>query len=107
VQLTVYRLVQEALTNTLKHGGAGARATVRLQFQPGELLVDIDDDGAGLPPGPHPASSSAPATATAGSGLVGMRERARAYGGDVQAGPREPGGWTVSARLLLDAGDAP
>ena len=38
VQLTVYRLVQEALTNTLKHGGAGARATVRLQFQPGELL---------------------------------------------------------------------
>ena len=105
VQLTVYRLVQEALTNTLKHGGAGARATVRLQFQPGELLVDIDDDGAGLPPAQKPASSSAPATA--GSGLVGMRERARAYGGDVQAGPREPGGWKVSARLLLDAGDAP
>jgi signal transduction histidine kinase len=105
VQLTVYRLVQEALTNTLKHGGAGARATVRLRFQPGELLVDIDDDGAGVPPAPQPSSSSAPATA--GSGLVGMRERARAYGGDVQAGPREPGGWKVSARLLLDAGDAP
>jgi signal transduction histidine kinase len=105
VQLTVYRLVQEALTNTLKHGGAGARATVRLQFRPGELLVDVDDDGAGTPPAPKPASSSAPATA--GSGLVGMRERARAYGGDVQAGPREPGGWKVSARLLLDAGDAP
>jgi signal transduction histidine kinase len=105
VQLTVYRLVQEALTNTLKHGGAGARATVRLQFRPGELLVDVDDDGAGTPPAPKPGSSSAPATA--GSGLVGMRERARAYGGDVQAGPREPGGWKVSARLLLDAGDAP
>jgi signal transduction histidine kinase len=105
VQLTVYRLVQEALTNTLKHGGAGARATVRLQFQPGELLVDIEDDGVGVPPAPKPASSSAPATA--GSGLVGMRERARAYGGNVQAGPREPGGWKVSARLLLDAGDAP
>ena len=105
VQLTVYRLVQEALTNTLKHGGAGARATVRLQFQPGELLVDIDDNGAGVPPAPKPASSSAPAIA--GSGLVGMRERARAYGGDVQAGPRAPGGWQVSARLLLDAGDAP
>ena len=105
VQLTVYRLVQEALTNTLKHGGAGARATVRLRFEPGELLVDIDDDGAGLPPAPRPASSSAPATA--GGGLIGMRERARAYGGDVQAGPREPGGWKVSARLLLDAGDAP
>ena len=105
VQLTVYRLVQEALTNTLKHGGAGARATVRLRFEPGELLVDIDDDGAGIPPAPRPASGSAPATA--GGGLVGMRERARAYGGDVQAGPREPGGWKVSARLLLDAGDAP
>jgi signal transduction histidine kinase len=105
VQLTVYRLVQEALTNTLKHGGPGARAAVRLRFQPGELLVDIDDDGAAARP--TPASASGPANATAGGGLVGMRERARAYGGDVQAGPREPGGWQVSARLLLDAGDAP
>jgi signal transduction histidine kinase len=103
VQLTVYRLVQEALTNTLKHGGPGARAAVRLRFEPGELLVDVDDDGAGTPPGP--ASAARPATG--GSGLVGMRERARAYGGDVQAGPRANGGWTVSARLLLDAGDAP
>ena len=114
VQLTVYRLVQEALTNTLKHGRAGARAAVRLRFQPGELLVDIDDDGAGAPPAPPPTATastaasqtSGPAPATAGGGLVGMRERARAYGGDVQAGPRETGGWTVSARLLLDAGDA-
>jgi signal transduction histidine kinase len=95
--------VQEALTNTLKHGGPGARAAVRLRFEPGELLVDVDDDGAGTPPGP--ASAARPATG--GSGLVGMRERARAYGGDVQAGPRPDGGWTVSARLLLDAGDAP
>src|SRR5499433_2060386 len=45
VQLTVYRLVQEALTNTRKHGGPGARATVRLRYLPGELRVDIDDDG--------------------------------------------------------------
>jgi signal transduction histidine kinase len=100
VQLTVYRLVQEALTNTLKHGGAGARATVRLRFVPGELQVDIDDDGAG-------AAAAAAAPASVGGGLVGMRERARAYGGDVQAGPRQPGGWKVSARLQLDAGDAP
>ena len=98
VQLTVYRLVQEALTNTLKHGGAGAHASVRLRYLPGELLVDIDDDGAGATP--------APATAGVGSGLVGMRERIHAYGGDVQAGPREPGGWQVSARLRLDGGDA-
>src|SRR3984957_14471762 len=86
VQLTVYRLVQEGLTNTLKHGGGGARAPVRLQFQPGELLVDIDDDGAGLPTAPRPASGAAPATA--GGGLVGMRERARAYGGGGEGGPR-------------------
>jgi signal transduction histidine kinase len=97
VQLTVYRLVQEALTNTLKHGGTGARASVRLLFLPGELRVDIDDDGAG---------DAAPATASIGSGLVGMQERVHAYGGDVQAGPRQPGGWKVSARLHLDDGDA-
>ncbi|HEV2257308.1 MAG TPA: histidine kinase, partial [Streptosporangiaceae bacterium] len=98
VQLTVYRLVQEALTNTLKHGGAGAHATVRLQFLPGELQVDIDDDGAG---------ATAPATANVGGGLVGMRERVHAYGGAVQAGPRPAGGWRVTARLYLDGGDAP
>jgi signal transduction histidine kinase len=97
VQLTVYRLVQEALTNTLKHGGPGARASVRLRYLPGELLVDIDDDGAG---------ATAHETAGIGSGLLGMRERVHAYGGDVRAGPRPPGGWQVSARLRLDGGDA-
>jgi signal transduction histidine kinase len=95
VQLAVYRLVQEALTNTLKHGGAGARASVRLSFVPGELRVDVNDDGAG---------SAAPAAAGVGGGLPGMRERVRAYGGDVQAGPRQPAGWAVSARLPLDDG---
>src|SRR5215471_10620232 len=97
VQLTVYRLVQEALTNTLKHGGPGARATVRLRYVPGELLVDIDDDGAG---------AAAPAPAGAGGGLIGMQERVHAYGGDVRAGPRQPGGWNGAARLRLDGGDA-
>ncbi|HWG63805.1 MAG TPA: ATP-binding protein [Streptosporangiaceae bacterium] len=95
LQLTVYRVVQEALTNTLKHGGIGTRASVRLHFLPGELRVDIDDDGAGKTV-PAPASST-------GSGLVGMRERVRAYGGDVQAGPRQPEGWKVSAQLRLDS----
>ena len=93
VQLAVYRLVQEALTNTLKHGGAGARACVRLSFEPGELRVDVNDDGAG---------TAALATAGVGGGLPGMRERVRAYGGDVQAGPRQPAGWAVTARLPLD-----
>ena len=100
VQLAVYRLVQEALTNTLKHGGSGARACVRLSFEPGELRVDVNDDGAG---------SAAPVAAGGlsrgyGGGLPGMRERVRAYGGDVQAGPRQPAGWAVSARLPLDNG---
>jgi signal transduction histidine kinase len=95
VQLAVYRLVQEALTNTLKHGGAGARARVRLRYLPGELLVDVDDDGSG---------SAAPAPASVGGGLLGMAERIRAYGGDVRAGPRQLAGWAVSARLPLDDG---
>ncbi len=95
VQLAVYRLVQEALTNTLKHGGAGARALVRLRYHPGELLVDVDDDGSG---------SAAPAPAGVGGGLPGMAERIRAYGGVVRAGPRQSAGWAVSARLPLDDG---
>jgi signal transduction histidine kinase len=97
VQLTVYRLVQEALTNTLKHGGKAAHATVRLRYLPGELQVDIDDDGAG-------ANAAAPAGV--GGGLIGMQERIQAYGGDVRAGPRQPGGWNVAARLRLDGGEA-
>jgi signal transduction histidine kinase len=93
VQLTVYRLVQEALTNTLKHGGAGASAVVRLSYLPGELRLDIEDDGAG--PGAAPPG-------TAGRGLAGMRQRVQTFGGDVQAGPRSPAGWRISAHLRLD-----
>jgi signal transduction histidine kinase len=93
VQLTVYRLVQEALTNTLKHGGAGASAVVRLLYLPGELRLDIEDDGAG-------AGAAQPGTA--GRGLAGMRQRVQTFGGEVQAGPRSPAGWRVSAQLRLD-----
>ncbi len=93
VQLTVYRLVQEALTNTLKHGGTGASAVVRVLYLPGELRLDIEDDGAG---------ASAPRPETAGRGLAGMRQRVQTFGGEVQAGPRPPAGWRVSAQLLLD-----
>jgi len=95
-QLAVYRLVQEALTNTLKHGGAEARAFVCLRFLPGELQVDVADDGSG---------SAARAPGGVGGGLPGMRERIRAYGGDVQAGPRQPVGWAVSARLPMEDGE--
>ncbi len=94
VQLTVYRLVQEALTNTLKHGGKGASAVVRLLYLPGELRLDIEDDGAG---------ATAPRPDTTGRGLAGMRHRVLAFGGEVQSGPRSPAGWRVSARLRLDS----
>jgi signal transduction histidine kinase len=93
VQLTVYRLVQEALTNTLKHGGTGARAVVRLLYLPGELRLDIEDNGAG---------AAAPQPETTGRGLAGMRQRVQTFGGDLQSGPRSPTGWRVSARLRLD-----
>jgi signal transduction histidine kinase len=108
MRLTVYRLVQEALTNTLKHAGRGARVRVRLWFtpgKPGKLHVDVADDGAGLVlavpagAGAPPGQGSFPG---GGGGLTGMRERVRASGGEVLAGPDESGGWRVSAWLNLD-----
>ena len=90
VRLTVYRVIQEALTNTMKHGGRGARATVRVDYAPTEVRVRCEDDGPGTASLPLPPS---------GHGLDGMRDRARAVGGEVSSGPRAPHGWTISARL--------
>ncbi len=90
IRLCVYRVVQEALTNTMKHAGAGACATVRVQYGPAEIRVVAEDDGPGAAPLPIPPS---------GHGLDGMRERVLAFGGDVSSGPRAPHGWTVTARL--------
>jgi signal transduction histidine kinase len=90
VQATLYRLVQEALTNTLKHGGPGVRATVRIEYRENEVLLDVTDDGAG---------ATAPVPVGVGRGLTGMRERVHAFGGDVRTGPRATGGWQVRARL--------
>jgi signal transduction histidine kinase len=87
-ELTVYRLVQEALTNTLKHAGADARATVRLRYDDSGIDVEVTDDGRGR------AHVSA-----GGQGLSGMRERAAVYGGAIEAGPRTGGGWRVHTRL--------
>ncbi|HEY6748632.1 MAG TPA: histidine kinase [Mycobacteriales bacterium] len=88
VQLAAYRVVQEALTNTLKHAGPGARASVRLSTTPAEVRIDVTDTGSGTPGGMG-----------GGSGLVGMGERVGAYGGSLRSGPRPGGGWQVAASL--------
>lgn len=100
-ELTVYRVVQEALTNTLKHAPEATAAAIRLAFEPGLLALEITDDGAWRPP--TAAADGATRAGLAGAGLAGMRERAAAFGGAVEAGPRPGGGWRVRARLSLDA----
>ncbi len=89
VQLVVFRLIQEALTNTMKHAGPGASAAVRLQLESGEVRVEVEDDGVGSDGVPR-----AP-----GGGLTGMAERISAFGGELTCGPRQPRGWRVTARL--------
>jgi signal transduction histidine kinase len=91
-QLAVYRLVQEALTNTLKHAPGATAAEVRLHYDDDALSLEVIDDGA---PAAEPTDG--------GHGLAGMRERAAAYGGAVEAGPDRRGGWRVRARIPLAA----
>lgn len=95
-QLTVYRVVQEALTNTLKHARAVSSAEVRLHYGGDVLALEVTDDGAPAPP----------ANGHGGHGLAGMRERVAAYGAEVEAGPRPHGGWQVRAQLRLGDGEA-
>ncbi|MFK0191963.1 sensor histidine kinase [Kitasatospora sp. NPDC090308] len=99
VQLTVHRLVQEALTNTFKHAPAGTRAEVRIRCTATAVTVDVTDDN----PGPPPSSGhGAPGHETPGHGIAGMRERVAAHGGTLRAGPLPGGGWAVRVRLRLD-----
>jgi signal transduction histidine kinase len=88
VDLTAYRIIQEALTNTAKHA-AGQAARVRLDYGGARLLLTVTNDGPPLPP-PAPG---------AGYGLTGMRERAHSVGGELRAGPRPEGGFQVAATL--------
>jgi signal transduction histidine kinase len=94
--LAVYRIVQEALTNTLKHAGPQASAQVRLCYTAAGVELEVTDDGAGRP------ARAVAGTAAGGHGLAGMVERATSYGGEVQAGPRPGVGWRVWARLRFD-----
>ncbi|HEY3214123.1 MAG TPA: sensor histidine kinase, partial [Actinomycetota bacterium] len=92
VDVAAFRIVQEALTNVTRHAGE-ATATVRVSYGERELSLQIDDDGRG------PAADGAVPT---GKGIMGMRERVGALGGELQAGPRPEGGFRVRARLPLD-----
>ena len=92
VDVAAFRTVQEALTNVARHAGQ-ASATVRLDYGDDELTVEVDDDGNGA------AATSTPGS---GKGVVGMRERAAALGGELEAGPKPEGGFRVRARLPLE-----
>jgi signal transduction histidine kinase len=93
VDLAAYRIVQEALTNVTRHAGANA-AVVRVRPDHDDVLIEVEDDGTGEPGPP-------------GNGIVGMRERARALGGSLTAGPGPDGGFRVHARLPLRPGPVP
>jgi signal transduction histidine kinase len=90
LDLSAYRIVQEGLTNTLKHGNA-RHANVKVRYDPGKLVIEIRDDGRG--PGPSDGL---------GHGLVGIGERVKIYGGDMSAGAAETGGFVLQARLPVD-----
>lgn len=90
---TVYRIAQEAVTNTLKHASAST-VDIRVRYLAREVELDVTDDGIGGPPNPGRPG---------GLGLVGMRERVALHGGTVEAGPRNGGGFRVRARIPLPA----
>jgi signal transduction histidine kinase len=96
-ELTVYRIVQESLTNTLKHATYPTRVRVVLTHRPDSVTVEVRDNGIRRPV-PSPAG-------IAGHGLTGMRERAAVYGGTVSAGCDPAGGWRVHAHLPITAGE--
>ncbi len=91
--LAAFRIVQEALTNVVRHSGSRS-ARVRIDADRGTLRLCIDDDG--------PATGAE--AGGSGNGLAGMRERAAALGGTIEAGPRPDGGFRVLAALPIDAG---
>jgi signal transduction histidine kinase len=90
LDVNAYRIVQEALTNVLKHAGASC-ATVVVAYEPGRLSIEVTDDGRGDR-----------RNGTGGHGLTGLRERVALYGGELEAGERPGGGFAVRARLPVE-----
>ena len=97
VDLSAYRIVQEALTNVVKHAGP-ARAQVTIGYRDQEVMVEVIDDGRGA------VTPAGDGRAGTGHGLIGMRERVAVFGGDLEVGPRPGGGFRVAARLPLATG---
>jgi signal transduction histidine kinase len=103
--LAAFRVVQEGLTNVIKHAGK-PRTEVRLSYEPADLVVEVADDGRPIPAaGPAPSDVTGPGGA--GMGLLGLRERVALYGGEFGAGPRHGGGWLVRARIPADPAEIP
>ena len=94
VDLAAYRIIQESLTNVIRHAGP-AEAAVSLSYRPDELEIDVTDTGHGPKARTGPGATGSPA----GHGLAGMRERAASVGGTVHTGPRPGGGYQVTALL--------
>lgn len=98
LELAGYRIVQEALTNVLRHAGRHATVRLTIRYGPDALELSIVDDGG------ERAVAATPPRAGTGNGLVGMRERVAVHGGRLEAGPRLDGGWSVTACLPLAQG---
>jgi signal transduction histidine kinase len=98
IDLSIYRVVQEALTNTLRHGGPGSQARLRLTYEAASLTVEITDDGCGRPA----VGSVERPRQSVGHGLLGMRERVLLFGGRLETGPVPGGGFRVVARFPLE-----
>ncbi len=96
--LTLHRICQEALTNVRKHGGPGVQVTVVVRWGATSVELEVSDDGRGA------AAADDAEAGSAGYGLLGMRERAAMFGGQVTAGPRPGGGWRVRFTMPLPAG---
>jgi signal transduction histidine kinase len=93
LELTIYRIVQEGLTNTLRHAGAASRVEVTIEYRGEATEVLVVDDG-------HAPSTSR--FEGSGRGLIGMRERVALYGGSLEAGPHAGGGWRLRVVLPRD-----
>jgi signal transduction histidine kinase len=103
VEMVAYRITQESLTNARRHA-PGAAVDVELHFTADALILKIRDNGPGPPPRPNPADRAGQA-GQAGHGLLGMRERAAAVGGEVRTGPAVGGGFQVEASLPTTSGE--